>query len=116
VIVLSAMPVIGFEMKNIQLIAGELDKLAQTLRDYPTSGEDMGIARSARSSAPSQAILRSLQKINASLAEGARRESLSSTAFTELGRGFEEIGTTLQGVASASKTTAKKTIKKATRR
>lgn len=108
---LPAVPPLGIESTKVLQIAAELEKLADGLRTYPpgTGG--------SRTAAPAEAIVRSLQKINATLADGARRGSLGSAGFTTIGREFGKIGTTLQTVGSAPKTTAKTTTtKKATRK
>ncbi len=105
-----AVPPIAFETNAVEQIATELERLARALRTYPPG------KGGSRTAAPAKAILRSLQKINATLAEGARRGSLGSGRFTTIGREFEKIGTTLQAVGSASKPTAKKATKRTTRR
>jgi hypothetical protein len=84
------------ELGTIQAIAGELEKLAAGLRDFPQSNT------SQRNEDPAQKILASLKTINATLAAGARRGSLGSDGFTTMGTEFERIGTTLKAIGSGS--------------
>jgi hypothetical protein len=109
-----AVPPIAREAKTVKRIAEELEELARILRNYPPG------AGATRTPEPARAIVRSLQKVNATLAV-ARRRSLSPAGFRTIGREFGKIGTTLVAVGSASKrkaekATRKKTTRKTTRR
>ena len=105
-----AVPPIAREARTVKLIAAELAKLARILRNYP-AGEG-----ATRTPEPARAIVRSLKKVNATLAVGARRRSLSPAGFRTIGREFGKIGTTLVAVGSASKPKAKKATRKKTTR
>ena len=91
-------------------IASEFGKLGDALRDYPPG---VGGQRSAASAI---AILSSLQKINATIAAGARAKHLGSAGFAALGREFSNIGTTLSSLGSPTKSTARKTAKRSSAR
>ena len=84
-------------------IASEFGKLGDALRDYPPG---VGGQRSAASAI---AILSSLQKINATIAAGARAKHLGPAGFAALGREFSKIGTTLSSLGSPTRKTAKRT-------
>jgi hypothetical protein len=103
-------PPIAREARTIKRIAAELVKLARILRNYPP-GEG-----ATRTPEPARAIVRSLKKVNATLAAGARRRSLAPAGFRTIGREFEKIGETLVAVGSASKRRATKTTRKTTRK
>ena len=111
-----AVPPIAREINTIRQIAAQLDQLANALRNYPR-GEG-----ATRTPEPAKVILRSLKKVNATLAGGARRRSLRPAQFRTIGREFGKIGTTLVAVGSATKrkttrkTTSKRTARKTTRR
>jgi hypothetical protein len=104
-----AVPPIAREAETVKQIADELEKLADILRNYPP-GEG-----ATRTPEPAKVIVRSLKKVNATLAV-ARRRSLSPAGFRTIGREFGKIGSTLVAVGSASKRKAKKTTRKKTAR
>lgn len=106
-----AVPPVEREYKSVQQIAAELEKLARLLRSFPqaTGGN--------RGAGPANAIVASLEKVNATLEEASRRGSLGSAGFTIMGREFGKIGDTLLALGSASKKSATtKTTKKNTTR
>lgn len=110
-----AVPPIAREARTVKQIAAELAKLARILRNYPP-GEG-----ATRTPEPARAIVRSLKKVNATLAAGARRRSLAPAGFRTIGSEFGKIGRTLVAVGTASKrktkkATRKKTARKTTRR
>lgn len=102
------MPPIAFERGPVQQIGREFERLGAALRNYPVGD---GGSQSVRSAAPARTILSSVKKINATIKEGARRQTLSPAAFRSLGREFEKIGATLQKVGSATRTTKRSTRK-----
>lgn len=104
-----SVPVLRAEEPAVERIVRELEQLAHRLRDYPHgSGGPRG--------AEANAIVASLQKINATLDEGARRGTLGRAGFSAIGREFGKIGATLQGAEASPKTAAKKTARKATKK
>ena len=105
-----AVPPIAREAKTVKQIAAELEQLARILRNYPP-GEG-----ATRTPEPAKVIVRSLKKVNATLASGARRRSLRPAGFRTIGREFGKIGKTLVAVGSAPKPKARKTTRKKTTR
>ena len=105
-----AVPPIAREASAVKQIAIELAKLARIVRHYPR-GEG-----ATRTPAPARAIVRSLKKVNATLAAGSRRRSLSPAGFRTIGREFGKIGRTLVAVGSAPRRKAKKATRKKTTR
>ena len=77
-----AVPAFARESEILKRIADEFRKLGDALDNYPP-GE-----AGTRSAASASAILSSLEKINATIAVGARSKHLGPTGFSVLGREF----------------------------
>jgi hypothetical protein len=60
--------------------------------------------------------VRSLKTVNATLAAGSRRRSLTPAGFRTIGREFGKISRTLVAVATASKRKTKKATRKTARK
>jgi hypothetical protein len=111
VVVFPAVPPVEREGAAVRQIVEELEKLARLLTSFPPAK-----VAGTRGPAPATSIAASLKKVNATLEDALRKESLGSAGFTTIGREFEKIGTTLQGLGTGSKTSAQRTKKKTTRR
>lgn len=91
----------SIELRLVQQIASELEKLAKTLRGFSK------LTPGTRDAGPAQSLVDSLKKVNATVEEAARRGSLGSAGFATIGREFESIGATLRALGSDSKPSSK---------
>lgn len=98
-VLLRAVPWFVFEEKTGQQIADEFEKLANVLRNWR-----QGKSESTRGPDASRTILASLQKINATFAEAAKKGNVDPAAFSAIGREFQTIGTTISQLGGGSRT------------
>ena len=111
VVVFVAVPPTPIERRVVRQIVRELNTLATGLSRLPASP-----GSTPRGAGPATKIVKSLQRVNATLDKAYDRGSLRPAGFARLGREFASIGTTLRALGRPSKTTARKSKRKTTPR
>jgi hypothetical protein len=105
-----AVPLLRAEQPAMEQIIRELEKLADGLRGFPPG------SGGGRGPEAAKAIVASLKKINATLDAGTRQGKLGRAGLSAIGREFGKIGATLQAADASTKTGAKTTARKATKK